>query len=1192
CMKGTRVIILNDLCQWVLKPDSRMAWIHGLAGSGKSAIAVTFAEKLRDIKGKVTLALTFHCVKGQETSSTSNLVPTIGYHLAKIYPEYAKAVLDILENDVSLHVDRVPLEEQLSIFCKPMYQIGMLKPTVIIIDGLDEWGTPMEQHILLDQLQDQLSKIKWIRVVVMSRPNREIQKAIQKMKGLQSFDLNVDYTAHQDIEIFFRQRFKYWDDNEISEIDINNLISKADGLFIWANTAMEFIAESGLDMAGNIQVVLQSKGHDSENEHPHATLYNLYAEILRQNFTSKQSQQQYRLIIGTIISSYEPLTIDALKTMLQLGTNVTHPVVQRVIDILKAVLYFSNGKVCYHLSLAEFVGSAQCPTEFRIQKTSQHQNLAKICMKVLIEELRFNICNLETSSIPNRKISDLKNRINHKISSQLQYSARWWAHHVGNAEVTDTIVKRVRELTSNFQLIWWLECMSLMGEISRVLVSTSEIMKWAVNLKDIHLVKRMQELRQFVNVFSVALHESTPHLYVSACALLPLKSTLREYNIIPSRKVVKVTRGGHAGKWEKILNVIETESVVTSVAYSPNGQYVVSSSWDNTARIWNAQTGLEMREPLKGHTNRVTSVAYSPNGQYVVTGSYDKTVRIWNAQTDLPVGKPLKGHTNSIASVAYSPDGQYVVSGSLDETVRIWNVQTGLQILEPLKGHTNWITSVVYSPDGQYVVSGSYDNTVRIWNTQTGVQVGEPLNGHTDGVTSVAYSPDGHYVVSGSRDKAVIIWNAQTGQQVGEPIKIHTDCISSVAYSPDGQYVVSGSWDKTARIWNVQTGVQVGEPLKGHTNYITLVAYSPDGQHVVSGSFDNAIRVWSAETHLQIGHSLKGSTLSVTSAEYLSDGQYMVPGSSDEIVRNWNTQTSLQIGKLQKNSTDSITSVAYSPDGQHVISGSVNKMLRAWSVETGLQVQKLLKGHTDSVTSVAYSPDGQYLVSGSNDETIRIWNAKAGLQVQEPFKGHTDKVTSVAYSPNGQYVLSGSCDKTVRIWNVQTGLQVGESLKGHTSSVTSVAYSPDGQYVISGSYDKTVRIWTVDSGLQVGEPLKGHTHLVTSVEYSPDGQYVVSGSADETIRIWNAQTGLQVRKTLKGHTSYVSSVAYSPDGQCVVSGSYDETVRIWNTQTGLQIGQPLKGHTDWVTTVAYSPNGLYVVSGSNDNTVRIWNAQT
>ncbi|KIK62829.1 hypothetical protein GYMLUDRAFT_164023, partial [Collybiopsis luxurians FD-317 M1] len=1191
CMEGTRVVILNDLCQWTLKPGSSMAWIHGLAGSGKSAIAVKLAEKLREMNDQVILALTFHCVKGQETSDTSILVPTIGYHLAKIYPEYAKALLDVLEKDVSLHVDSVPLREQLSILCKPLYTISALKPTIIIIDGLDEWGKPRDQYTLLDHLQFHLLKIQWLRVVVTSRLNSEIRRAIVNKELVKDFDLANDYTAHKDIELFLGERFANVDDEGISTSDMVNLVSKADGLFIWANTVMEFI-ESGMDIATNVQIVLRSKGYESGVEHPHARLYNLYGDVLKQNFTDKQSQHQCQSIIGLIISAYEPLTVDTLAKILWPESNVADRVAKRVINALRAVLYLNNKKVYYHLSLAEFINSEQCPTEFKSQGTLEHQKLAIVCMKVLNTELKFNICNLETSSITNHEIRDLEKRIGEHISSQLQYSVEWWAHHVNNAEVTQVIDKAVREFTSSCQMIFWLECMSLMGKINGILLGAREIQEWASRNQNRDIMRRMQELKKFTNAFSIPLYESTPHLYVSGCALLPSESLLRENKVLHLKQVVKVTRSEYTVKWEKILHPLQGHtSDVTSVAYSPDGQYLVTGSWDRTVRIWNAQKSLQIEKSFRGHSAWVTSVAYSPDGQYVVSGSLDMTARIWNVQTGLQVGGPLRGHTDAITSVVYSPDGQYVVSGSSDNTVRIWQAQTSLQVGGPLKGHIDKVTSVAYSPVDQYIVSGSLDGTVRIWNVKKGLQVGKPLKGHTDAITSVAYSPDGEYVVSGSWDKTVRIWDAKTALQVREPLKGHTDEVTSVAYSCDGQYVVSSSEDMTVRIWNAQRTVQAGEPLEGHTDEVSSVAYSPDGQYVVSGSLDKTVKIWNVQMGLQVGDSLEGHTAQVTSVAYSPDGQYVVSSSWDETVRTWNVQTGLQVGEPLKGHTGSVTSLAYSSNGQHVISGSEDMTIRIWNTQTSLHDGEQLKCHTDGITSVAYSCNGQYVVSGSDDGTVRIWNTQTGLQVQGPLRGHTDRVTSVAFSPDSQYVMSGSEDKTVRIWNAQTGLQIGKPLKGHTDLVTSAAYSHDGQYIVSASWDQTVRIWNTQTGQQVKNPLIGHTGSVSSVSYSSDSQYVVSGSWDRTIRIWNAQTGQEVREPLKGHTDSVTSVAYSPDGQYVISGSDDGTLLIWNAQTGLLAAQPLEGHVDEITSVAYSPDGLYVVSGSWDKTVRIWNTQ-
>jgi WD40 repeat protein len=114
----------------------------------------------------------------------------------------------------------------------------------------------------------------------------------------------------------------------------------------------------------------------------------------------------------------------------------------------------------------------------------------------------------------------------------------------------------------------------------------------------------------------------------------------------------------------------------------------------------------------------VQSAVFSPDGTHVVSASYDNTVRIWNAATGEPEAE-LKGHSDCVRSAVFSPDGTHVVSASNDNTVRIWNAATGEPEAE-LKGHSDWVQSAVFSPDGTHVVSASYDKTVRIWNVSSG----------------------------------------------------------------------------------------------------------------------------------------------------------------------------------------------------------------------------------------------------------------------------------------------------------------------------------------------------------------------------------------------------------------------------------------------------------------------------------------
>ena len=143
-----------------------------------------------------------------------------------------------------------------------------------------------------------------------------------------------------------------------------------------------------------------------------------------------------------------------------------------------------------------------------------------------------------------------------------------------------------------------------------------------------------------------------------------------------------------------------------------------------------------------GHTRAVHCTSYSPDGIHVATGSRDKTIRIWDAETGAVVREPLVGHTKAVISVAYSRDGRYIISGSADNTIRIWDAKTGTAVGQPLVGHNDWVASVACSPDGRHIISGSADETIRIWDAETAAPVERFLKGHIEGIQSLAYSPD------------------------------------------------------------------------------------------------------------------------------------------------------------------------------------------------------------------------------------------------------------------------------------------------------------------------------------------------------------------------------------------------------------------------------------------------------------------
>jgi WD40 repeat protein len=616
---------------------------------------------------------------------------------------------------------------------------------------------------------------------------------------------------------------------------------------------------------------------------------------------------------------------------------------------------------------------------------------------------------------------------------------------------------------------------------------------------------------------------------------------------------------------------------VSTVAFDPTGERVVTASGDHTARIWDARTGEPIGKPMK-HEGTVQTAAFDPKGERVVTASDDKTARIWDARTGLPIGKPMQ-HDVAVWTTAFDPTGDRVVTAA-GNTARIWDARTGALIGKPMQHKDKeTVMTVAFDPKGERVVTASTDHTARIWDARTGLPIGKPMQ-HDDKVLGAAFDPTGERVVTAAGNVARI-WNARTGALIGKPMQ-HNGGVLAAAFDPKGERIVTASNDNNARVWDARTGALIGVPME-HKDLVIRAAFDRTGERVVTASYDNTARIWDARTGWPIGKPLQHLGR-VNAAAFDPKSERVVTASDDKTARIWDARTGESVGKPMEHK-DTVNTAAFDPKGERVVTASDDTTARLWDARTGEPIGKPMQ-HKGAVATAAFDPTGERVVTASTDKTARLWDARTGDPIGKPMQ-HEGAVSTAAFDPKGGRVVTASEDKTARLWDARTGDPVGKPMQ-HNGTVLTAAFDPTGERVVTASEDKTARIWDARTGDPIGKPMQ-HEDAVLAAAFDPKGERVVTASKDRTARLWDARTGEPIGKPMQ-HLDSVNGVAFDPKGERVVTVSDDATARIWDARTGEPMGKPMD-HEDAVFTAVFDPKGERVVAASKWG-ARLWDART
>ena len=283
---------------------------------------------------------------------------------------------------------------------------------------------------------------------------------------------------------------------------------------------------------------------------------------------------------------------------------------------------------------------------------------------------------------------------------------------------------------------------------------------------------------------------------------------------------------------------------VQTVKFSPvNNSLIASASDNSTIKLWNLQNDTETT--LRGHSRKIHSVAFSPDGQRLVSGSDDWTCRLWDVEAGTHIATLehiVDRNRSPVTEVAFSPDGELLATAGVD--VKLWEVSTQNEI-ETLQ-HSEWVVALAFSPNGELLATGDNQGRVKVWSIQERKVIAQ-LDGDTVRVDTLVFSPDGRTLASAGYHGLIKLWAVSDWALLGTLQNRGT--AYTLDFSPDGQ-VLASTGHSAVTLWSVESGEEI-TTLTGHSGWVFGVAFSPDGKTLASGGDEGVVRVQNIESYLQ-----------------------------------------------------------------------------------------------------------------------------------------------------------------------------------------------------------------------------------------------------------------------------------------------------------------------------------------------------
>jgi len=493
CLRGTRADVLLQLECWLKdEQDHHVFWLNGLAGTGKSTIAQTFAE-IGFADGK--LGASFFCSRDfEDRSNLQTIFPTIAYQLAYRYSPFREQLLQVLKANPGIGRQSLCFQMEKII-------VGPLKATrirtLIVIDALDECKDEEPASAILSVLSRYMDKIPNVKFFITGRPEPRIRSGFRLeslrpiTEVLRLHDVKCS-SVDRDLKLFFKTRLtdiaKTRSDCNFTEdwpspSDINILCEKAAGFFIYASTVVKFVTSKNHTPTEQLDRIV-SLPHNTTHE-GRTGIDLLYTQVLEQavDDTDADSEEVYsrlRTVVGAVLLVLNPLSMTALSDLLKVSS------ISTTLHSLHSLLLVPESTEdpirAFHKSFPDFLmDPVRCKHEqLFVEPAVHHTEILLSCLNLMGERLKRNICNLEDCAVLS-EVEDLATRQKFHIGDALEYACQFWAKHLLRVPIGSPHAKEVQKAIDRFfrtHLLYWIEVLVIMGNLDVGVYAMNDVEQW------------------------------------------------------------------------------------------------------------------------------------------------------------------------------------------------------------------------------------------------------------------------------------------------------------------------------------------------------------------------------------------------------------------------------------------------------------------------------------------------------------------------------------------------------------------------------------------------------------------------------------------------------------------------------------------------------------------------------------------